>query len=113
MPDGEDPDDDNNGLLDEAQEAFEGCFTGEEQSPWDHDNDGIVNWADDDWDGDGIPNSLELQNLNDTNGTPDPFDDICCLNFPIAPWDHDNDGIRDDIDEDDDYDGMKLSLIHI
>ena len=107
VPDGEDPDDDNNGLLDEAQEAFEGCFTGEEQSPWDHDNDGIVNWADDDWDGDGIPNSLELQNLNDTNGTADPIDDTCCLNFPIAPWDHDNDGIRDDIDEDDDYDGMK------
>ncbi|MGB0791532.1 MAG: hypothetical protein ACPGQG_03300, partial [Candidatus Thalassarchaeaceae archaeon] len=107
VPDGEDPDDDNNGLLDEAQEAFEGCFTGEEQSPWDHDNDGIVNWADDDWDGDGIPNSLELQNFNDTNGTADPIDDTCCLNFPIAPWDHDNDGIRDDIDEDDDYDGMK------
>ena len=54
----------------------------EEQSPWDHDNDGIVNWADDDWDGDGIPNSLELQNLNDTNGTADPIDDTCCLNFP-------------------------------
>ncbi len=27
-----------------------------EQSTWDHDNDGIVNWADDDWDGDGISN---------------------------------------------------------
>ncbi|HJL54962.1 MAG TPA: Ig-like domain-containing protein, partial [Candidatus Thalassarchaeaceae archaeon] len=26
---------------------------------------------------------------------------------PIAPWDHDNDGIRDDMDDDDDYDGMK------
>ena len=107
VPDGEDPDDDNNGLLDETQEAFPGCFTGEEQSTWDHDNDGIVNWADDDWDGDGIPNHLELQNLNDTNGTVDPFDDTCCLNFPIAPWDHDNDGIRDDFDDDDDYDGMK------
>ena len=107
VPDGEDPDDDNNGLLDEIQETFPGCFTGEEQSPWDHDNDGIVNWADDDWDGDGIPNSLELQNLNDTMGTLDPIDDTCCLNFPIAPWDHDNDGIRDDIDDDDDYDGMK------
>tara|TARA_B100000029_G_scaffold505613_2_gene586599 strand:- start:966 stop:8855 length:7890 start_codon:yes stop_codon:yes gene_type:complete len=107
VPDGEDPDDDNNGLLDEIQETYEGCFTGEEQSPWDHDNDGILNWADDDWDGDGIPNSLELQNLVDPNGTADPFDDTCCLNFPIAPWDHDNDGIRDDFDEDDDYDGMK------
>jgi len=107
VPDGEDPDDDNNGLLDEVQEAIPGCFTGEEQSPWDHDNDGILNWADDDWDGDGIPNSLELQNLNDTQGTADPIDDTCCLNFPIAPWDHDNDGIRDDMDDDDDYDGMK------
>ena len=66
-----------------------------------------MNWADDDWDGDGIPNSLELQNLIDHQGTADAFDDVCCLNFPIAPWDHDNDGIRDDIDEDDDYDGMK------
>ena len=107
VPDGEDPDDDNNGLLDGPQSEFPGCFTGEEQSTWDHDNDGIVNWADDDWDGDGIPNSLELQNFVDQNGTADPFDDSCCLNFPIAPWDHDNDGIRDDIDEDDDYDGMK------
>jgi len=107
VPDGEDPDDDNNGLLDETQETFPGCFTGEEQRPWDHDNDGIVNWADDDWDGDGISNSLELQNLNDTMGTADPIDDTCCLNFPIAPWDHDNDGIRDDFDDDDDYDGMK------
>jgi hypothetical protein len=107
VPDGEDPDDDNNGLFDEAQEQISACFTGEEQSTWDHDNDGIVNWADDDWDGDGIPNSLELQNLNDTRGTFDPIDDTCCLNFPIAPWDHDNDGIRDDFDEDDDQDGMK------
>ncbi len=105
VPDGEDPDDDNNGILDSMQETL--CFTGEEQSPWDHDNDGLVNWADDDWDGDGIPNALELLNLMDGNGTEDPSDDTCCLNFPIAPWDHDNDGIRDDFDEDDDYDGMK------
>ena len=107
VPDGEDPDDDNNGVTDAVQELFPGCFTGEEQSTWDHDNDGIVNWADDDWDGDGIPNSLELQNLVDHQGTADAIDDVCCLNFPVAPWDHDNDGIRDDIDEDDDYDGMK------
>ena len=107
VPDGEDPDDDNNGILDSAQEAFEGCFVGEEQRTWDHDNDGVVNWADDDWDGDGIPNSLELLNLVHQNGTADPSDDTCCLNFPIAPWDHDNDGIRDDFDDDDDYDGMK------
>ena len=114
VPDGEDPDDDNNGIPDEVQEAppfgsdaTPSCFTGEEQSPWDHDNDGILNWADDDWDGDGIPNSIELLNLIDQRGTADVFDDTCCLNFPIAPWDHDNDGIRDDFDDDDDYDGMK------
>ena len=40
VPDGEDPDDDNNGLLDVDQELL--CFVGEEQSPWDHDNDGIL-----------------------------------------------------------------------
>ena len=28
------------------------------------------------------------------------------VNALIAPWDHDNDGLRDDIDEDDDADGM-------
>ena len=68
-----------------------GCFWGEEQSTWDHDNDGIVNWADDDWDGDGISNTVELGAL--------PYDFV-------APFDHDNDGTRDDIDEDDDQDGM-------
>jgi plastocyanin len=88
VPDGEDPDDDNNGLLDIDQELL--CFTGEEQSPWDHDDDGILDWADDDWDGDGLVNTLEL-----ASATP-----------WITPWDHDNDGLRDDVDLDDDSDGM-------
>ena len=48
----------------------------------------MVNWADNDWDGDGISNTVEL------------LQDI------TAPFDHDNDGTRDDIDEDDDEDGM-------
>ncbi|DAC46431.1 MAG TPA: hypothetical protein HA308_03940, partial [Candidatus Thalassarchaeaceae archaeon] len=55
----EDPDDDNNGVPDSIQETLEGCFTGEEQSPWDHDNDGTPNWADNDWDGDGLVNVIE------------------------------------------------------
>ena len=63
-----------------------GMFLGEEQSPYDHDNDGIVNWADDDFDGDGIANLVEAPGLT-------------------APYDHD-DGTRDDIDVDDDEDGM-------
>ncbi len=88
VPDGEDPDDDNNGILDIVQETL--CFVGEEQSVWDHDNDGVLDWADDDWDGDGIVNTLEL-------ATATPL---------ISPWDHDNDGLRDDIDLDDDADGM-------
>ena len=66
------------------------CFTGEEQSVWDHDNDGVLDWADDDWDADGIVNTLELNSAT-------PF---------ISPWDHDNDGLRDDVDLDDDSDGM-------
>ena len=89
VPDAEDPDDDNNGVLDVDQELLAGCFSGEEQAPWDHDNDGIVNWADDDYDGDGIANSVEA-----------------AISL-TAPFDHDNDGTRDDIDEDDDEDGMK------
>ena len=56
--DGEDPDDDNNGVLDSEQELL--CFVGEEQMTWDRDNDGIVNWMDDDWDGDGRSNQIEL-----------------------------------------------------
>ncbi len=88
VPDGEDPDDDNDGRLDVDQEQIAGCFWGEEQSTWDHDNDGIVNWADNDWDGDGITNTVEL-GISIT-----------------APFDHDNDGTRDDLDEDDDEDGM-------
>ena len=66
------------------------CFRGEEQSPWDHDNDGILDWADTDWDGDGISNNEQAG-----GGA-----------HPEAPWDHDNDGLRDDIDPDDDEDGM-------
>ena len=62
------------------------CFTGEEQSVWDHDNDGIQDWADDDWDADGINNTVEL---NSPNGL-------------VSAFDHDNDGLRDDVDEDDD-----------
>ena len=57
--DSEDPDDDNNGVPDSEQELQPGCFTGEEQEPFDHDNDEIVNWADDDFDGDGISNLVE------------------------------------------------------
>ena len=49
------------------------------------------NWADNDWDGDGLVNVIGAI-------WSDPF---------ITPWDHDNDGIRDDIDDDDDADGMK------
>ena len=91
VPDAEDWDDDNNGIHDAEQELLPGCFWGEEQAPFDTDNDGIVNWADDDWDADGIPNLVELY---------DPS-----VNH-VAPFDHDNDGLRDDIDKDDDQDGM-------
>ena len=89
VPDAEDYDDDNNGIDDWTQELIPGCFTGEEQSPWDHDNDNISNWADDDWDADGLTNDVEL------------------LVSLTQAFDHDNDGLRDDIDEDDDEDGME------
>ena len=89
VPDGEDWDDDNNGIDDWSQELLPGCFMGEEGSTWDHDNDNITNCNDDDWDADGITNSVEL------------------LTSIVAPFDHDNDGLRDDIDADDDQDGME------
>ena len=88
VPDAEDPDDDNNGILDSIQETLPNCFWGEEQSPFDNDNDGIVDWADDDWDADGLLNNDEL-----------------AISLTAA-FDHDNDGVRDDIDTDDDEDGM-------
>ena len=88
IPDAEDPDDDNNGILDVTQETLPNCFWGEEQSPFDNDNDGIVNWVDDDWDGDGLLNVDEL-----------------AISLTAA-FDHDNDGERDDRDTDDDEDGM-------
>ena len=90
VPDAEDYDDDNNGIDDWAQELLPGCFTGEEQLPWDHDNDNISNWADDDWDADGLKNTDEINESG-----------------LVAAFDHDNDGLRDDIDDDDDEDGMK------
>ena len=89
VPDAEDWDDDNNGIDDWAQELLPGCFLGEENSPWDHDNDNISDWEDDDWDGDGINNTVEL-----------------AISLTQA-FDHDNDGSRDDIDVDDDQDGME------
>ena len=89
VPDAEDWDDDNNGIDDWAQELIPGCFIGEENSPWDHDNDNISNWEDDDWDGDGLNNTVELG-----------------VSLTQA-FDHDNDGLRDDIDPDDDQDGME------
>ena len=88
VPDAEDWDDDNNGHHDIDQDAFPGCFVGEEAHPWDHDNDGIPDMTDDDWDADGINNTVELA--------------ISIL----RAFDHDNDGLRDDLDEDDDQDGM-------
>ena len=94
LPDPEDPDDDNNGVLDVDQEVMVGCFTGEEQAPWDHDNDGVLDWVDDDWDADGLTNAAEIASWS--SGV-----------FPVSPWDHDNDGLRDDIDLDDDSDGME------
>ena len=42
VPDAEDWDDDNNGISDVIQEATIGCFFCEEQSPLDHDNDGMA-----------------------------------------------------------------------
>ena len=90
VPDGEDYDDDNNGIDDWTQELLPGCFIGEEGSTWDHDNDNITDWNDDDWDADGITNTVEI-NANGLN----------------AAFDHDNDGLRDDIDIDDDQDGME------
>ncbi len=90
VPDAEDWDDYNNGISDVIQEATIGCFFGEEQSPWDHDNDGILDWADDDWDADGLTNTVELAGPTGL----------------VSAWDHDNDGERDDLDDDDDSDGM-------
>ena len=63
-------------------------FLGRRAIEFDHDNDGIVDWADDDWDADGISNDVEL-----------------AISL-VAAFDHDNDGQRDDIDTDDDQDGM-------
>ena len=37
---------------------------------------------------------------------PIPSSSLVAEPHPIAPWDHDNDGLRDDIDLDDDEDGM-------
>ena len=44
-----------------------------------------------DWDGDGISNAVESSGVSPLT----------------SPWDHDNDGLRDDVDLDDDSDGMK------
>ncbi|MDP5077922.1 MAG: gliding motility-associated C-terminal domain-containing protein, partial [Nonlabens sp.] len=104
IPDVDDIDDDNDGILD----VLEGGG--------DSDNDGIPDWFDQDSDNDGIPDNVESQTTGgyitpsgidlDGNGLDDAYESTPGSGEGIDPEDTDGDGLPDYIDEDSDNDGV-------
>ncbi len=86
IPDVQDKDDDNDGILD----------VNEPGKSLDHDNDGIADSQDPDDDNDGILDSNESGFENDHGG------DQCIVGEQVLKaYDHDNDGVADSEDHDD------------
>ena len=104
IPDIDDIDDDNDGILD----VLEGGG--------DSDNDGIPDWFDQDSDNDGIPDNVEAQTTggyiapsgvdSDGNGLDDAYEVTPGSGEGIDPLDFDGDGVPDYLDEDSDNDGV-------
>ena len=101
IPDSTDPDDDNDGVLDD-----------DDPYPLDTDNDGLDNDVDEDDDADGTPDgddTYPLDTDNDgQNNADDPDDDADGIvdDEDGYPLDTDNDGLWNDLDFDDDADGI-------
>lgn len=101
IPNNQDLDDDNDGILD----IFD-------SKPLDHDDDGIIDSLDSDDDDDGIDDSKEESKhedhdndgLIDSRDSDDDNDGISDI-LDSKKHDHDNDGNDDDEDKDDDKDG--------
>lgn len=85
IPNSEDDDDDNDGMLDSVE------IGADIHNPVDSDGDGLPDYLDIDSDNDGIPDSIEAGNNNN-------------------PIDSDNDGKKDYIDIDSDNDGIPDSV---
>ena len=104
IPDVDDIDDDNDGIID----ILEGNG--------DSDGDGIPDWFDLDSDGDGIPDNVEGQSTagyvepsgvdSDGNGLDDAYENTPGSGEGIMPIDFDGDGLPDYLDEDSDDDGV-------
>ena len=108
-----DPDDDGDGIDTIWEDIALPNNYPQDGNPMDDDTDldGIPNYLDPDDDNDGTPTVDEHPDDNnngipddaldsDHDGTPDYLDPI------YDPFDHDNDGIRDNVDIDDDNDGI-------
>jgi hypothetical protein len=91
------PDADNNGVLDADEEAPQ-PRDWRDHGPLDSDNDNVPNVRDDDNDGDGISDLVELGNDVNCDGNPDATG--------ITPVDTDRDGLDDYVDLDSDDDGV-------
>ena len=104
IPDVDDIDDDNDGILD----VLEGGG--------DSDGDGIPDWFDQDSDNDGIPDNVESQTSagyvepsgvdSDGNGLDDAYETTPGSGEGIDPLDFDGDGVPDYLDDDSDNDGV-------
>ncbi|WP_206052172.1 T9SS type B sorting domain-containing protein, partial [Nonlabens xiamenensis] len=104
IPDVDDIDDDNDGILD----VLEGGG--------DSDGDGIPDWFDQDSDNDGIPDNIEAQTTggyinpsgvdSDGNGLDDAYETTPGAGEGIDPIDFDDDGLPDYLDDDSDGDGV-------
>ncbi len=108
--------------LDGVPDQIDNCTDVSNQGQWDKDNDGIGNECDDDIDGDGVLNQIELDlgtkvwdrlsfpNIDqlddsDLDGVVDSIDN--CINVSNqGQWDKDNDGIGNACDDDIDGDGF-------
>lgn len=94
IPNFQDPDDDNDGILTATEIMDADDYMGPATTPADVDEDGIVNWYDDDSDGDGTSDQTE-DSRPDLDGDLDDNGILDYLDPNFAPEDTDGDGILD------------------
>ncbi|WP_091602390.1 Ig-like domain-containing protein [Maribacter dokdonensis] len=114
IPDEEDIDDDNDGLVDSREDSNLDGDDNHLTNPTDTDGDGIPNYLDVDSDNDGLLDNIEAQfskNIvlssgvdNDRNGLDDIYQTE--IGEGLIPIDSDKDGVFDFLDSDSDNDGI-------
>jgi len=116
VPDKDDIDDDNDGIIDSVEDQDEDGDHNFKTNPSDMDGDGIPNYLDIDSDNDGILDNVEAQLTasfqppcgmdSDGNGLDDHYEEHPGSCGGLTPVDTDGDGIPDYLDIDSDNDGI-------